>query len=50
LVAQKINQQLNNGRLLLKPLQIGSYYKKEAVCYEGGAIKVLFPVEKKKWF
>lgn len=25
---------------------IGSYYKKEAVCYEGGAIKVLFPVEK----
>ncbi|PQB03130.1 hypothetical protein BST83_17545 [Polaribacter filamentus] len=25
-----------------------SYYKKEAVCYEGGAIKVLFPVEKEE--
>jgi hypothetical protein len=27
---------------------IGSYYKKEAVCYEGGAIKVLFPAEKEE--
>jgi hypothetical protein len=27
---------------------IGSYYKKDAVCYEGGSIKVLFPVEKEE--
>jgi hypothetical protein len=26
----------------------GTYYKKEAVCYEGGSIKVLFPVEKEE--
>ncbi|PKH66899.1 hypothetical protein CXF59_13360 [Flavobacterium sp. ALD4] len=26
----------------------GSYYKKEAVCYEGGSIKVLFPIEKEE--
>jgi len=27
---------------------IGTYYKKDAVCYEGGSIKVLFPVEKEE--
>jgi len=27
---------------------IGTYYKKEAVCYEGGSIKVLFPNEKEE--
>jgi hypothetical protein len=26
----------------------GTYYKKEAVCYEGGSIKLLFPVEKEE--
>lgn len=45
-VLSEDQSQIKQWTVVVKtPSGIGTYYKKDAICYEGGAIKVLYPIE-----